>query len=872
MKAIRWWRLLTLLVTAVAWWGCSPAEAQANTRDNCLTEQLRPRSVEAELRFSQRHQAYVKVYSGLTVKVPRKWDLAQNLTFSEDSKEYRRAMRCLLLGPKGKISDTERRPHDPTVTAEGDTVTVKYDAFTWIQNYGTVRLGPWVISTNKKKEWEVALRTSTLGRFPWKRIEATLDGLNFNDHSKPEASFADANRLVWKDEMPRNVVFDVDLPWQRSLSLVYDRSFWGTAGVAAWWVCASCVIVLAALRSEQPYPSAAQGTPGSPNMPGWYSRKPRWWAGNGRGENPVATALQWALLSTAVALTLLLIVPQQSIALRWRSLICIFAGLALLLVARPWHRGMPPAVTDTRTDGSADPDDAPRRQARAVIATASVVAAAGLLVVLAPALFGLPADLVPKAKPTVSGLVGLALMGLTTVWLWLAAMAAWAWRFAREGGLVRTSWTHTWDTAPGRCVAAASALVAVTVGALLACIWWSSESQWIRTGWLTDRSGSFTDDPYVNKFMATFSFTDLLWVYSHSWILTVIALLALLYFRVRTQRAQVGNNDEQLSLRPDTPELLLIAAVFSFLVGLQGGKAAGSSGLFGIWIPLNIISLYVVVGLGRQWSVLGELGDCFCSKLLGSKKRRRELLTKARQYRSVNHQLYLLDQGRGGSATRQQLEDQLHRLRQWVVSGCNGKNPPEHISVLDVALAWGPRDHWWSNAVHSARLAFWFGVPASAAAEFLDLKNPWNWLQFLYTATGIPDVVANFFLYQLAWTGAGFVLGALWRLLPGSSSLMRAWSLTLAYAMPVCIAVLISSIRDAGFGPVLLYALLMLIVLTLTGFWMDTATFRHERDLWRSRSALLLSIYQVRGFSTRLAWLLAQMALAAGIWKQLFHG
>ncbi|MFG2119484.1 DUF6185 family protein [Streptomyces sp. NPDC048710] len=866
MREIRWWRLLSLVVAAVAWWGCSPAEAQENTRSNCLTDQLSPSTVEAEIRFTQHRQTYIKVYSDITVTVPRKWHLARNLTFSEESDEYRRAMRCLLLGPKGKNSSNEWRVHDPKVTAIGEWVTVQYDEFAWIQSYGATRLGPWEISSDGKKDWKIALRPPSLDWFRWKRVEAGLDGLNFNDHSDPAASYADANTLVWSNEMPKHVTFDVDLPWQRSLALVYGRPFWSKVGLAAWWVCASFVMALAALRTAQPYPSAADRAPG--RVP-W---KPKWRVGDIRGESPVGPMLQWALLSTAVALTLLLIIPQDSIARRWRSLICIFAGLALLLVAHPWKRGMSPLVTDTGTDGSADPDDAQRRQARAVIATASVVAAAGLLVILAHGLFGLPANLLPGGAPTVSGRVGLTLLGLATVWLWLAAMAAWAWRFAREGGLVRTSWTAKWYTAPGRCVAAVGALVAVAAVALLACTWWSAERQYSRTNWLTDGGSSFADSPYFNKLMADFSFTELLWAFSRSWILTVIALVALLYFRVGTQRAQDGNGNGQLSLRPGTPDLLLIAAVFAFLVGIQGGKSAGSSGRFGIWIPLNIISLYAILSMGRRWSVLGELGDCFYSKLLDSKKRRRELLTKAQRYRSLNRQLYLLDQGRGGSVTRQELEGELHGLRQWMVAGCGGENPPEHISVLDVALAWGPEEHWWSNAVRAARLAFWFGVPASAALVFLDLKDPWERLEFLYQATGVPEAVASLLLYQLAWAGAGFVLGALWRLLPGSSSPVRAWSLAFAYALPVCIAVLLSSITDAGFSPVLLYVLLMLSVLTLTSIWMDTATFRRERELWTSRFALLLSIYQVRGFSTQIAWLLAQLAVAAGIWRQLFHG
>jgi hypothetical protein len=61
----------------------------------------------------------------------------------------------------------------------------------------------------------------------------------------------------------------------------------------------------------------------------------------------------------------------------------------------------------------------------------------------------------------------------------------------------------------------------------------------------------------------------------------------------------------------------------------------------------------------------------------------------------------------------------------------------------------------------------------------------------------------------------------------------------------------------------------MLSVLTLTSIWMDMATFSGERKFWPTRLGLLLSIYQLRGISTQIAYLLTQAGLAASIWFQL---
>lgn len=865
MRKIRWWRMLSLLVVAASWWGCPPAEARASTRDDCFTHQLRTTTVEADIGFSQPHQDYTKAYSDIKVAVPRKWHYAKSLTFSEHSKEYRHAMRCLLLGAKGTTSDSEWHDHDPKVTATGERVTVEFSAFAWIENPGTIQLGPWQIVDADDNMWNVALRPPSLEGFRWKHVEARLNGLNFDDRSTPQASYADANNLRWDDQKPIQVKFDVDLSGQHSMALLDEKKFSKTAGIATWWVCASCVIVLAALRARQPHPSAAQ------DASGWYPRRPRWRVGDAFGESPVGAMVQWGVLNAAIALTLILIISRNSLSASKRSLICILVGLALLLVARPWRRALPSAAQGTETDRPTGPDDVQRRQARIVVTTACAVALAGLLGLKGHALFGLSANLGAKGAPTVRGLVGYALVGLATMWLWISAMIAWAWRFAREGGLVRTSWTDRWDTRPGRCVAAASILAAAAAGALLDCVWWSAQRKWLRVNWLAESRGSFTDTPYVNNFMASFSFTDLFWLFSYSWILTVIALTSLLYFRVEAQRDARESKAERISLWPATPDIMLITAVFAFLVGVQGGNVAGVTTLYGVWIPLNIMSLYFVLSVGRRMSVLGQLGDCFHSNLLESKKRRRELPKKAQSYRSLNRQIYLSDQGRGGGATREQLERELHGLQQWVVAGCGGETPPEHISLLEVALAWGPDGHWWDNAVRAARLAFCFGLPASAGLVYINLHNTRNWLHFANDPTGIPETVANFFEYQLTWVGAGFTLGALWRLLPGSSSPIRAFSLVFAYAMPVGILVLLMRSTHPNFGQVLLFSVLMLIVLTVTSMWMDTATFRRELELWPSRLALLLSIYQIRGFSTKIAWLLTQVAAVAGLLKVLPH-
>ncbi|MFD5794557.1 DUF6185 family protein [Streptomyces diastatochromogenes] len=877
MREIKWWRLLSLVILAVMWWGCAPAEARQSGHDACREDQLDSSTVNAEIHFRQHGRNYIQVSSDMTVEVPvREWSMASQLTFSAESPEYRTAMHCLLRGPDNSRRSSEWRDGNPVTTADGDKVTVAYSSYTWIKGYGDFQLGPWKIAREKKKKdkWEVILQPSTLQKARW-NVMAELGGLKFKHYGRPW--FADKTKAVWatqplehlcpvadSDRRKKPLEYlcvEVDLPWQRSLALSWDESLWKPAGIATWWVFASGVLALAALRARRPYASPAFGTPGS-----------RWRVGGfrgGRGEGLASSVLQWALLSGAVALTLLLLIQQLEhphVKLRWR-IICIAAGLTLTLVARPWYGGSSPTAPNAGTDESDGSKGHRRRQAYAVIGFASAVAAIGMLVILGHQLFRLPPGLEAKAVPF-RGKVGYVLMGLATVWLWLAAMAAWAWRFTREGGLVPARWISKWGKAPVLCVAAASALLALIAGGLLWCLHWTLENQWKRSAWLSEANLSAKHEEYVNSYLANFSFTDLTWIFTYSWLLAGIALLALLHFRFMIQRAQASHKRETIPLGPDKPDLLLIAALFALTVGMRGAKFASNNAQYGIWFALDIISLFAVLAAGRRWSVLGQMGDQFYMHAPGTNNRS-ELLEKAHQYRNLNHQLQLLDQGRASGVTSEQLEDQLRGLRQWLVSRCLKKNPPFQISILDVALAWGPDAHWWSNALRAARLAFCFGVPASVALLYLEMKDLYNGAQLRLEPTAIPSVVAGFIAYQTAWAGLGFVLGAVWRLLPGRRSTARAWSLAFAYAVPALLGALLNRYTDAAPKMLVLYSVLTLLILTLTSLWLDTSTLSEERQYWPSRFALLLSIHRLRGLSGQVAWLLAQVAVVVTILKEL---
>ncbi|MFJ4951171.1 DUF6185 family protein [Streptomyces sp. NPDC088760] len=870
MAMTRWWRLLSLFVlVAWVWAACGTAHArQRDASTDCMSDGLKGSTVEATLRLKQHRRSVPMLTSDMTVQVPRQWPLARELTFSKNSEQYQLAMRCLLLGDETPGSRSEWRPHEPEVTATDSGVKVHYVAYNWIAEQRPVLAGPWKIIP-AKNTWMIYLLPPTLQTIRWEQIEIDLGGLDFNDLAQ-RASYSTENQVVWRNKLPEVVQVEVDPPWQRRLPVMLGHSPWATAGIASWWVCASILMAVAAIRARRADATAVREAGRQPPG-GEVTQRPTVGGSDAetRGNSSLTRILlEWAGLSAGVALALLLYVPRQNFSPRSGALLYIPAGVALILAARPWSPGVSPTAPGDAPGKPARPADIRRRQALAVVVTACAVAVIGLLVIPAHEVFGLPGSLDPRTT-TRLGRTGLALLGVVTVLLWLAAMVAWAWRFAREGGLLRERWTRQWDQAPAQCVFIIGCLLANITMALFACAWWVNKRRWKRTNWLVEQNIPHNYNKSLSNLFERFSYTDLRWIFAYSWVLTGVALLALLRFRNRPPRAHGRRRYERFALAPSKPDILLITSLFAFFVGVRAAKLAGASGLYGFWLGLNVLALYGVLSLGRRWSVLSRMGERFCTVRLGTEQHRSELLEKSHQYRNVNHQMQLLNRGHADGATCEQLEEKLHQLHQWLVSACEGVDPPEHISVLDIALAWGPEGRWWSNAVRAGRLAFWFGTPATALLLYYQAQDPYGRQSVLDSPTGLPEFAANLILYQMAWTVGGFTLGALWRLLPGRRSQMRAWILAAAYGFPTVLAAALVKVMDTDPRPLLLYAALLLVVLTLTSVWMDMATFREERQYWPSRFALLLSVYQMRGLSGQITWVVAQVGAVVTIFANL---
>ncbi|MET8011139.1 DUF6185 family protein [Streptomyces sp. NPDC005271] len=878
MTTIRWRRWLALVIVVAGWWGLWPTEGCAAPSSGCQVGGVARPKVEALIEFSHHGQTFVQAQATTNVTVEKGWDLADKLTLSEKSEPYRHAMRCLLR----RVNKVNPRPlwrdewhlHRPKVSQKGEWVTVHYEAFALIKHEKHTRIGPWDINvTEGGKTWEVALQREPLGQAAtkarWKSVKVKLGGLDAYDAS-PKASYADNDTRRWnleKDGRERanpgdsKVSIRVVPPWHASFAMESARqSFLSKLGVVLWWVCGSGAFALAVLRTR-PRPSA-ELMPYASWSP-WRSRN----VDTGPQERPtLAALLLWAGLSAALGLALTLLFPKAQTFTIWHTVIGILAGVILILAARPWFPNASPKASESESEKR---DHRAKAWTRDVIFASSLLTAFGLVALLAPGRVGLPGALTPPG----SGVAALMVLELVMLWVWLASMAAWAWRFARDGGLVRPYWAETWGKAPIRCIGAVGTALAVVAVAMLFAYRWSVDLDWQRANWLIDDVDGY-DSAHAESLrnaLVAFGPASLAQVYAYTWVLTVIALVALLNTRAKTADNLAHRKSEQISLGPSQIDMRLTAVIFAIVAATRVYLFAGSSLLLVVWLVLNIVALYAVRAMGRRWSVLPQTGGDSIPEGLGTEQGRHDMLEKAHQYRNLHHQLRIVDQGRTEKdATRETLENRLRQLRHWRPPGCGRDCLPDHVSVVDVALSWGPRDKWWDNALQAARLAFFFGIPASAALVWAKYLSSAKQLMLTSASpTGPAEILASFLTWQIAWAGVGLALGALWRMLPGRRGPMRALSLTLAYAIPIGIGALVNRITDTELGNAVLSASLMLIVLTLTSIWLDMATFSRERQLWPTRLSLLLSIYQVRTISAQAAFLLAQLAAAASIWKEL---
>ncbi|MEU6374520.1 DUF6185 family protein [Streptomyces sp. NPDC046909] len=791
-------------------------------------------------------RTYTEIVTKLTVDVPGDWYFADALLLSRHSGSYTSAMACLTRQGTGWQEPSrwwEWRPGEPVVTAKkGGHVEVVYEAHSWVSQYGkSLDVGIWRIWAGAET-WSLTLRPPpALDAAHWDSVTVDPGALGA-EYAVPWPAEKEKEKgtstLVWRPERSENpaqpwppaVTVTVRPSWQRLWAAQNERLAaegisW--AGGVLWTVVTSILLVWAAAR----YRSRSR-------TPDPVLRNLVWWA--------IVAVVLSALTCTNDLLRKYYEQPGRV----WQFADPLVQGHAftlataalLLAFARPpaplWWAGgplmVPPVVT-----------------------------------IFLPQSFGLyqsqddqliTSDRALAAETTAS----CCLMALTVL-----GFVAVAWRLAADGKLIPKSRRRF---LPGRqprdrelrarIVVPAIAVWTVTV---TVCYALTEERNWQRASWLSDRGdpeyGIRHYDDFVWAAMRAAS-DGPKWILAYAWILTGIAMLAVLHTRRAPKQSPMD----------DPADCLLFLAFFPIAVSISE-EHLGNSLAEAVWIAVYMLALYLAVASFRGLAVLEQRFEYSRWPLAtaAGTAARRQLMENSRVYRETHAELRRLDQGLFGDRPpeRQALEDKLDGLHEWPEGGplpCPDNLPP-HVSVVDAALALGPRDNWWDNGIRGVRCALVPGLLAAVLSTWAGFVRGEAWRDTLLDLFGLPSMVLGVLYWMSTWVGGGFFLGALWRVLPGRRGAVKAIPVALAFAVPVALEALFGWFTREGAANLALHVVTMLFVLTVTGIALDLDTFRGERRYWQSRLGLLLSIYQMRYYSLQVAYLIGQVIAVITIWQ-----
>ncbi|MGI5161780.1 DUF6185 family protein [Microbispora sp. CA-102843] len=218
--------------------------------------------------------------------------------------------------------------------------------------------------------------------------------------------------------------------------------------------------------------------------------------------------------------------------------------------------------------------------------------------------------------------------------------------------------------------------------------------------------------------------------------------------------------------------------------------------------------------------------------------------------------------------------DRIRRLRMEI-----GLDPDREdgLSPLDVALSRGPGVSWWANARLAARYASYVGAPAAVfliwATWSTDSRGHDGWLDRLTDPNGFYGLAGDLIGGLLIWPVAGFVLGALWRRLPGRRGYLKGVVPVLAYAAATgAHAVLNNVIGQAPVRGSLVRVLLLFLVLTVVAVLMDARTLQTRPGGLASRLTPVAVVYRLGTAGSGIALIVAQAAAILGLWSQLRNG
>ncbi|GGJ95077.1 hypothetical protein GCM10011583_28250 [Streptomyces camponoticapitis] len=837
--------------------------ASPQAEDSCLSGQLKTARVTTSVRLKHDGEDYTKAETDLVVQVPKTWKLARSLLLNGDTERYRSAMRCVLRYPDDPYPyrDTEARPWPPEVTVEAKWITVRQRAVTYVYDRRDRDFGPWRITVGKRF-WTLALvRPPALDKAWWREITVDLGGRAARTMS-PTPTKGSTTRLTWVRAKaggePPEVRIAVQPPAMKALITGWGEKPWYLVPSVTWltWELAVFPVMLVLVRRLRRTPASPPRTPADEAAPA-----------SSRETADERTArrdlLLWAYVAFAVALVYEVDDMAPSLAgdygvLDWwpEYRTAIHFGLAACGGAAFCLFGLYGFFGRLRI---------------AALSAVLVATAYPVVMASAPHWFGLPAGFwldendiadIERLRYT-GGFLWLALACCCVAFVWLVGTASAVRRLrARPGELPGRP-------RQGRSLRWLLVLCAITAVAIVALAVWAKQNSWEQEAWLSIGPG----DEFYDRWHLAHLYNSMAWFPSDwpdtfsvwaAWLIRNGILLAVLAARSNAPGAS--------PVSPPLPEKLILTVLFlTSVVPIPGWYVGVPASLLDL--PLIVLAGFLLLGLGRRRSVLSqELPAGTPLREVIRESDRPWLIDSARKYRDLHLQLRRWEQG-DQEGERIGLETRLDDLHRWnpddTTSPHAGKALPDSVDAIELILAWGPRDTWFSNACRAAFFAAVIALPATAISFWANHVRGPLWGNVPRDQFGVVTLVQSVIGSEVIWAAAGFVLGALWRVLPGRRGPAKALGLSLVYATPVGLYWIISRAVEQPSGTWALDVALTLLVLTTTGVAMDIDTFRNEGHYWPTKAALLLSIYQLRTASVQLAFFVAQVVALVGVWQQL---
>ncbi|MER5966532.1 DUF6185 family protein [Streptomyces sp. NPDC002057] len=887
--------LLLMLLLAAAPPATSAPVASAPV-DDCRSTKLATARVSTWVLLEHGNRTSTKVRSELRVEVPAAWPFARNLLLSEESPEYIRAMACITRPQVGQHRLwSEWRDGPPEVTAEKDGgVTVVDRTHTWVNVQDTVHAGVWRVRAADDR-WTIGLDVPrALAGARWTEIKVDPGGPGAETATPMPDGGEGATALLWHPAPAPTKKPAAKKP-TKGTATKKPAVEKGTADTGTADKGTDDKEPADKETAEKGKQKAAAKAPATKPVPAVSVRlKPSWQRSLGARDNRPLVALldrSGYIVSGVVTSALLLYgvvlyrrrstapTARQDRTLRNLAQWAVASFFLSLLID---GRAVLTQYGEELRDGAFWQNDlalrdhgfalafvavllASARPTRRVWAALGCLTVPPLLVAAVPGTFELRSE-------ALLGASGLALAAETTASVCLFALcslawAAAAWRLATDGGLLPGSRRFPGNDRVLRLRVAGPAVLAWTI-LVSAFFTLTEERAWQRASWLSDRSVPQYGRDHWNNFVWESLFSvpraqD--WLSSYLWLLTAVAMLAVL----RAWRSATA-----VSPLEEPADRLLFVTFFGVVVTLPGGFVAGFGTISVLWQLLGMLALYGFVApfVGRSALSQPLEGSGRPLATVAGAAGRATLLDKSRSYREIHAELRRLDQGMFGDVPpkRSNLERRLSDLHDLPPAPPGvADRLPAKISVVDAALALGPRDTWWANGSRCARLSLIPAAPASFLMIWVWHIRGEGWAGNLSDQFGVPSLLLALVGWMATWTGAAFVLGALWRRLPGQRGAAKALPVTLAFALPAAADGLVLHFTDESTAGIALAVSTMLFVLTVTAIAMDLDTFRTERRYWQSRMGLLLSVYQMRYYSLQFAYLIAQIVAMISIWQFL---